>query len=551
MNKKKVVLCVDDEDYILYSLKETLRQALPEDYLIETASNALEAEEIMADLLENNEEIPVLISDHLMPNKSGADLIIDLHRKFPKIKKILLTGQASTEALAKVLNEQCLFRFIAKPWNPQDLVLTLQQAIRSYQIDQSLEEKNFELEKALLYNADSGFPNFENLIRLLQNFEQNKEQVSIFLIKIQSYSNLISEFGMNIYNRLVLAFLELIKSQISSRFQIFQTSQNEIALLYQFRIEEALPEIKILRQRVKQEGIHYENMTFYLDLLYSAGSGGSDSYYNAKLALFSLDRSQPKDIALYSKEISVDTHLENYLLNSRIQESLKLGKVIPYFQGIYSNQKKKVTKYECLARIALQDGQILTPHEFLPVIRSTGNLNFLTLCVMEACLKLISKNNEVEISINVTESDLESKSFASWVEGKLNSFGIAPSRITFEVLEDIDFLTHKHSLSTLRSLKDLGCKIALDDFGIRDSNLARLLDLEPDFIKIDGIFIKNINTNHKSKTLVKGITELAHSIGSEVVAEYVSSEEIQLEVEGLGIEYSQGFFHSEPRQLVF
>jgi EAL domain-containing protein (putative c-di-GMP-specific phosphodiesterase class I) len=153
-----------------------------------------------------------------------------------------------------------------------------------------------------------------------------------------------------------------------------------------------------------------------------------------------------------------------------------------------------------------------------------------------------------DFSINLTESELEYKSFSKWVEARLTQYNIKANRVTFEILEDISFAVNKNSVTTIRDLKDLGCQIAIDDFGVQYSNLSRLLEIDPNYLKIDGQFIKELPTNKTALLLVKGIVELAHGIGAQVVAEFVDKPEIQNTIESLGIEFSQGYLFMEPMQ---
>jgi len=92
-------------------------------------------------------EIPLLISDHIMPTMKGDELLIKIHEQYPKTLKILLTGQANIEAVGNAVNHANLYRYISKPWDETDLKLTVKEALRRYQQDQELSAKNLELEK--------------------------------------------------------------------------------------------------------------------------------------------------------------------------------------------------------------------------------------------------------------------------------------------------------------------------------------------------------------------------------------------------------------------
>ena len=130
---------------------------------------------------------------------------------------------------------------------------------------------------------------------------------------------------------------------------------------------------------------------------------------------------------------------------------------------------------------------------------------------------------------------------------KLKEYGIVPSRVILEVLEGISATGAKDALQQLTDLKEMGFCIAIDDFGAQNSNFERVHSMQVDFIKIDGSFIKNINTNSKSFSIVKTITDFAKSIGAKTVAEFVYLKDVQEIVAELGIEFSQGYYFSEPK----
>ncbi|RKZ42874.1 MAG: diguanylate cyclase [Gammaproteobacteria bacterium] len=142
-----VIICVDDEQTILDSLKTELKQTFSEQYLIEIAQSGEEALELVEELLEEEYEIPLVICDYIMPNMKGDELLKRFHSLSPNTRKIMLTGQADFKAVANAIKYAKLYRYIPKPWDTEDLVLTVSEAIKSYVQDKQIAEKNKELEK--------------------------------------------------------------------------------------------------------------------------------------------------------------------------------------------------------------------------------------------------------------------------------------------------------------------------------------------------------------------------------------------------------------------
>jgi DNA-binding response OmpR family regulator len=148
MNKKAIV-CVDDEQTILDSLKVELKYVFGNEYLIETAEDAEDALELFQELLEENYDLPLVISDYMMPNLKGDEFLKRIHAISPETRKVMLTGQADLTAVVNAINEAKLYRYISKPWNAEDLALTVSEAIKSYFNEKQLVEKHLELERKI------------------------------------------------------------------------------------------------------------------------------------------------------------------------------------------------------------------------------------------------------------------------------------------------------------------------------------------------------------------------------------------------------------------
>ncbi|HEY9299437.1 MAG TPA: response regulator, partial [Phormidium sp.] len=145
--KKPIILCIDDEVTILDSLKIELKAVLGSDYLIETAEGGTDALELIEELLADNYEIPLVICDYIMPGLKGDELLKQIHGLIPKTLKIMLTGQADLEAVGNAIKYARLYRYIAKPWQTEDLKLTVKEAIHSYFLEQQLAQQNAQLQR--------------------------------------------------------------------------------------------------------------------------------------------------------------------------------------------------------------------------------------------------------------------------------------------------------------------------------------------------------------------------------------------------------------------
>ena len=142
---QKVILCVDDEIIVLDALTEQLHKAFGTEYIIEIAESGEEALDIFDELTEEGMEFPVIIADFIMPIMKGDELLERIHQKSPLSKKIMLTGQASLEGVSNAVNKADLYRYINKPWDKNDMIMTIKEAIKSYDLEHTILEKNKEL----------------------------------------------------------------------------------------------------------------------------------------------------------------------------------------------------------------------------------------------------------------------------------------------------------------------------------------------------------------------------------------------------------------------
>jgi PAS domain S-box-containing protein len=150
---KPTILCVDDETLVLTSLREAINQVLGDEFVVEIAESGEEALEVIAELAQKKGEIPLVISDQLMPGLKGDQLLAAIHTNYPQMLKVMLTGQATPDAIGNAVNAANLFRYIAKPWDEAVLIGVVREALKSYfqerderQIKVVLEKVNAELE---------------------------------------------------------------------------------------------------------------------------------------------------------------------------------------------------------------------------------------------------------------------------------------------------------------------------------------------------------------------------------------------------------------------
>lgn len=136
--KRPYILCVDDEKMILESLYHQLKDHFAGICIVEMAQGGEEALDLFNELISEGEEVAVVISDQIMPIMKGDELLIKIHLKRPEVVKILLTGQATTDALARAINHAELFRMVAKPWNKETIIAHIEDALKRYALNKRM-----------------------------------------------------------------------------------------------------------------------------------------------------------------------------------------------------------------------------------------------------------------------------------------------------------------------------------------------------------------------------------------------------------------------------
>lgn len=231
---------------------------------------------------------------------------------------------------------------------------------------------------------------------------------------------------------------------------------------------------------------------------------------------------------------------------SFVKEALDEERVLCHFQPIYNHRSGEIFKYEALVRIVSKDNTIISPMQFLPQLKHTNMHYKLTQRILLIVFEKF-KNNQKLVSININFSDLMNPDIEETIIEHLRENHHLASRVTFEILEsdEIDDVElFKQKISLLHSLK---AKVSIDDFGSGYSNFKTIIDVEANFLKIDGSLIKNIDTNNKDFRVVKSIIHFASQSNMQTIAEFVHSKEVYEKLLLLDIDYMQGFYISAPK----
>lgn len=236
------------------------------------------------------------------------------------------------------------------------------------------------------------------------------------------------------------------------------------------------------------------------------------------------------------KIVSTDlVDILNYNINNNLVE--------PYFQPILDNNSNKVVKYEALMRIFDRNGNIITPNLFIQKSKKSRLYNKLMEILFDKIIIYILKH-KINVSMNLDYTDILNPQIKKTIISKIKANDIG-SYLTFEILETEKISNFEVVNEFIKDVKKHGVKIAIDDFGTGFSNYENILNLNIDYIKIDGSLIKKIDEEIYSN-LIKSIVLFSKQQCIKVVAEFVSDLKIFEYVKNIGIDFSQGYYIAKP-----
>ena len=340
---------------------------------------------------------------------------------------------------------------------------------------------------------------------------------------------------------------ERLKSFVSNHnLQVYKLSGDEFAILVDRYFPQNAFEMFIngLIYYIESNPIEINGYSIKIDITLGIADSTEGNYKNllekADMAL-KYAKQQKKPYMFYREDLNIQKkYQENRYWLNVLKDAINQDNLIVYYQGIFNNQTNKIEKYESLIRLKLED-KIISPFFFLEVAKKSKLYPEITKKVFSEIIKYAKDH---EISINISVMDILNEDIVSHILNTLKNNNL---KITFEILESEGIENYAEVSQFIKNVKEYGCKIAIDDFGSGYSNFAHILDLDVDYLKIDASLIKNLDTDKNSQIVVETIVGFAKKLGIKTIAEFVHSKEVFDKVVEMGIDYSQGYYISEPK----
>ena len=365
----------------------------------------------------------------------------------------------------------------------------------------------------------------------------------LIMLNIKNFSQINATYGFNVGDEILK--LSAIRLQTILKRRIYRIDSDEFV----FVSNDINEDIAHINRHFNDDPLHVTQDDINIRISFSfAVVHGVEHDPLRKLSLgIKQAKNEPYKPYIYYKEKNINNEFIKF--NAHLYDAIfaqQEARIIPYFQGIHNNQTGDIKKYEALARLEV-NGEIYTPYYFIDIAKNSGFFTEITKIIIDKSFAYLTQHaKDITISINITEDDLHSKKLKEYLLERLDFYHLNAEQIILEILEGVSASGAKSSIIQLKELKEAGFKLSLDDFGVEYSNFERISELDVDFIKIDGKYIKNLDSSEKSYKIVKAISEFASSMGIKVVAEFVENEAIQKIVKKIGIGFSQGYYFSIP-----
>ena len=408
-----------------------------------------------------------------------------------------------------------------------------------------------------LTNLPNQLQAYHDLPAFFSKAHLEKSKLALVLMQLDNFSVLRSIIGYEQANEILQKFAKhLEKLGMSLNVSVYHTFDNHFLLTVtnMHSIEEA---------RIFVEDIQSQVASFYtmddvsLHLTVSAGiaiypdSGSIRTLLDLTYkALVEAEKEGDGKIAIFLPEKLTDEY-DELKLHSDMPRALSKGEFEVYYQSIVQAEDEEVVAAEALIRWKHPQYGLISPEVFIPLMEKTGFIVRLGQFVLDEVLKQqkrweLFKFKEIEVSINVSMVEINTRTFVHHVERKLGEHQINPRLIKFEITEGIAMLNKSQTVRSFLALKKLGVGISLDDFGTGYTSFEYLKKIPADNVKIDKSLVDYILTNEEDQRIVKAIIELAHILGMKIVVEGIENKKMAEMIASYGCDYMQGYYFAKP-----
>lgn len=235
----------------------------------------------------------------------------------------------------------------------------------------------------------------------------------------------------------------------------------------------------------------------------------------------------------------------------RIARALEGNLLTLHAQPILDLRSDRVSQYELLLRLPADRGEFVNAADLVDQAQRFGLIQAIDRWAVSHAIQLLAEylpaSPDLVLEVNISGQAFADADFIPRMKRQFDETRCDPRHLVLEVTESVAIANLNHAQQFLQEVRGLGCKFALDDFGVGFSSFHQLKHLDVDYLKIDGSFIRNLARDPVDQQLVKAMVDVARALGKQTVAEFVADAEILECTRALGVDYAQGYYVGEPR----
>jgi diguanylate cyclase (GGDEF)-like protein len=509
----------------------------------------------------------IVISDINMPRMNGIELAGAILAEHPEQSLVIISAYNEQEQLMQLINIGIEY-YVLKPIDTEQLASVLCKIAESHHnrllaqshyeaLQQKVRETSEKLKEQHYIDSMTGLPNLRRLMEEIKKVTAERKDFTILiLIDIDRLQYINELYGTEAGNEVLTQFADFLNAFTEDKsYKVFRASGDQFVLM------EHLPyidtdkyetDLESLQERVHSLKIylHEVDLPISIDVTIGMFLGEDKPYEHADMALRYAKESN-KQFAVYNTLIDTSEQIKNDLVwKEKIKEAIRKDRVIPVYQPIV-DQTGDIVKYESLMRISETRNDklhLISPLFFLDTAVVRKQYLSLSNTLVGKVLKQALETGHT-FSVNLSYEDIADKNFQQFLLQEITSKGIG-EQIIFEITESETIKDYTIFNDFVKRSRHLGIRIAIDDFGSGYSNFKYILDMNPDFVKIDGSLIKHIDTDPHAMVLTRAITRFCHELGITVIAEYVHSEMIFNILKGFGVDEFQGYYFYQPMEKI-
>ncbi|HEB29817.1 MAG TPA: EAL domain-containing protein [Spirochaetes bacterium] len=508
----------------------------------------------------------LILLDIKMPDMDGFE-VAEALKSNPVTKEIpilFITALRDTEYKIKAFNMGGI-DFISKPFNIDELLARVNTHLQLKQVQNELkmknrlladrethlihlvEEKTRKITEQLYTDTLTKLP---NRLRLIEDLK-NSVSSTLILVNIDNFKQINNFFGNKMGDTIILELGNRLKTAVEgSECRLYKLHADEYAVLIDEKLElyELKKLVNSLHRSVENVPYTYRGQKIWVNVSFGV-SGEKDNILETADMVLKQVKKKNLHYLIYNKSMDILTEYENNLKWARVvKDAVEEDRILPFFQLIVNNRNHIIEKYESLARLIDETGNVISPYYFLKVAKISKQYKYITRIILEKSFSTFHKAG-FEFSINLSVEDILDRRTVDFITACLKEYGLN-QKVVFEILESEGIESYDEVSKFISRVKNLGAAIAIDDFGAGYSNFAHILKLEVDYIKIDSSLIKNIEKDINSQIVVKTIVDFSSRLGIKTIAEFVDSRAIFEKVCELGVDFSQGYLISEPKPAI-